>query len=470
MDGQLMPHKWGGTSDLHIYNANKSKSVFHIPSSLSTLNVLFIERSGATVLDGNLHIEFLFYLGSDGFSANGHQITYDENASIWVSGNAEISADMISGPNGIQNIKIFTGSPTLNFDGEIKGDLEIVAAVGQVEIAAGRSISVSGTTTVGAPLVIRSDATGTACFLDKGPISYGGEEDAQISVERYIPSKDEWHYVSTPVQNSTARFFAGSYLNAYDTDNSLWVSFTSLDQAVNTMQGYSSKIPNAEPSQTYTFSGQLNTARMAPLSINLSNGGDKYNLVGNPFPSVIDWDHASWTKANIADAVYIWNASTGSYASYVNGAGVNGGSRYIAPMQGFFVQATGANPSLQIDDNDVRVYEAASFLKDDEEFLNQLSIVLEGATGTDEIMIRFIAEASSGFDEAYDAHKMFGNLELAQVFAIDDQELPMAIHTLSTVKETEFVKLGLKISETGNHTLLFNDHESFIENIFLTLE
>lgn len=470
INGRLLPHKWGGESKLEIHDAAKNKDVFHIPSTLSTLDMLYISRSGATLLDGDLHIESLFLLSSAGFNANGHQITYGEDGEIWIDGDANISADMITGPNGIEELIISSGSPTLDFDGEIQGDFQIDAAVGQVEIAAGRCISVSGTTILNAPLLLRSDATGTACFIDHGPIIYSAKDNASISVERYIPSKDEWHYVSSPVQNSTAQFFSGSYLNAYDTDNSTWVPFTNLNQAVNTMQGYSSKVPAASSEQTYTFSGQLNTARTSPLSIDLTDGGDGYNLVGNPFPSVIDWDHANWTKTDIADAVYTWNASTGSYASYVDGAAVNGGSQYIAPMQGFFVEATGVNPSLQIDDNDVRVDEAASFLKSDDEFLNQLSINLEGTTGTDEIMIRFIEEASSAFDGQYDAHKMFGKAELAQVFAIDNEDNPMAIHSLSTVKETEFVKLGLRISKTGNHTLLFDDQESFIENVTITLE
>lgn len=470
ISGELKPHKSGGSSELQIHNSSKNKDVFNIPATLSTLETLYIDRSGTTLLNGDLHIESLFLLASNGFSSNGHQITYGEDGEIWIYTDAEISADMVTGPNGIENVIISSGSPTLDFDGEIQGEFEIEAGAGQVEIAAGRCISVSGTTSLSAPLVLRSDATGTACFIDHGPISYNAKDDANISVERYVPHKDEWHYVSSPIQNATAEVFAASYLNAYDTDNSTWVPFTNLNQPVNTMQGYSSKRPAASSGQTYTFSGQLNSARTSPLSINLTDGGDGYNLVGNPFPSVIDWDHANWTKTNIANAVYTWNAGTGSYASYVNGAGVNGGSRYIAPMQGFFVEATGVNPSLQIDDNDVRVDQAASFLKNDETVSNQLSIEIEGEIGKDEIIIRFNEEASPDFDENYDAHKMFGKAELAQVFAIDHTGNSMAIHSLSTVKDTEFVKLGLRVSNTGNYKLNFNNHESFIENVIITLE
>ena len=470
VDGRLLPHKFGGESELDIYDSEKNKDVFHVPAELTTLDMFYIARSGSTVLDGDLHIESLFLLSSAGFDANGHQITYGADAELWISGDAEISADMITGPDGIQDLSIDSGSPTLDFDGEVQGDFNIGAGAGEVQIAAGRCITVAGTTTVNASLVLKSDATGTACFIDNGPITYSGKADAGIRIERYVPSKDEWHYVSTPVKNSTAQFFAGTYLNSYDTENSNWVPFTSLNQAVNTMQGYSTKIPAGYSGQTITFSGELNTARTSAVSIDLTDSGDGFNLVGNPFPSTIDWDNANWTKTNVANAVYIWNAGTGSYTSYVAGAGVNGGTRYIAPMQGFFVEATGVNPSLTIDNNSVRVDNATSFLKDEEEIVDELSISLMGSTGEDEIMIRFLEEATASFDANYDAHKMFGNKNLAQVYTIDESDNEMAIHTLQSVKSTDFIKLGLKIQDAGTYSLQFNNHNSFTEFVTITLE
>jgi hypothetical protein len=470
VDGQLLPHKNGGNSELYILEDSKNKDVFRVPASLSTLSMFFIERIGSTVLDGDLHIDDIFLLSTAGFSANGHQITYGDDGELWIGGDADVSEDMVTGPNGIQELAISSGSPTLSFSGEIQGDLSIGANVGQVEIAVGHCITVGGSTNINSDLILRSDANGTACFIDNGPIVYGAKGDASIIVERYIPSKEKWHYISTPVKNSTAEFFAGTYLNAYDTDNSEWVPFTSLNQVVNTMEGYSTKLPAGFSGQTITFSGELNTAHSAPLSISLTDGGNGYNLVGNPFPSVIDWDDANWTKNNIANAVYTWNAGTGSYATYIGGASVNGGSRYIAPMQGFFVEATGANPSLQIDNNDIRLDHEASFLKEEEDLMNQLSISLSGSVGTDEIIIRFIEEATAEFDANYDAHKMFGNANLAQVYAIADDLEQMAIHSLSDVKNTEFIKLGLKIEESGNYVMNFNDFNSFNENVTITLE
>ncbi len=470
VDGQLLPHKLDGDSELYIYNANKSKDVFHIPSSLSTLDMLYIDRTNATVLDGDLHIESIFFLASDGFSPNGHQITYGEDGELWIYNDAEITADMVSGPNGIENVIINSGSPTLDFDGEIQGDFQIAANAGQVDIAAGRCITVNGTTSIGANLILRSDATGSACFIDNGPVNYSSKADANIIVEAYIPSKEEWHYIASPVENATAEFFAGAFLNAYNPDDELWVPFTSLSQNLNTMQGYSSKLPAAFSGQKIEFTGELNTAQSSALNISLSDGGDAYNLVGNPFPSPIDWDDANWTKTNLANAIYIWNPQTGSYTSYVNGAGVNGGTQYIPSMQGFFVEATGINPSLQIDNNDVRKVNEAVFLKSEDDIENQMRIHLFSGNESDEAIIRFMEGASEHFDDSFDARKLFGRNSLAQVFVKSQSDEDLAIQTLNTIKETDLVFLGLKIEEAGEYELFFDLQSSFSEFVSITLE
>lgn len=472
-NGQLKPNSNGQPFSMFILNSeedNKSEEDFNIPSGLTRINILFIERSGNILLNGDLNIESNLQLNTSGFDANGFQITYEDGARLGIGGDAEITEDMMSGPNGVQDISISSGSPVLDFSGEIPGDLTIGAGTEQVEIAAGRCITVSGTTAINSGLILRSDANGTACFIDNGPVVYGAKSNSGITVERYIPSKDHWHYVASPIQNATAQFFAGAYLNWYDTENSAWVAFTSLDQALNTMQGYASKLPGNYSGQTISFEGELNSARINPISIDLTNSGDAYNLVGNPFPSVIDWDNANWTKNNVANAIYTWNAGTGAYATYVAGAATNGGSRYIAPMQGFFVEATGANPSLQIDNNSVRLDQAATFLKDEEVIKDQLSIVLTSTEGQDEIIVRFLEKATALFDIEYDAHKMFGNNSLAQVYAIDDSNEEMAIHTLNNTKETDVVKLGLKINESGTYSMNFNNHESFTGYVTITLE
>ncbi len=60
-----------------------------------------------------------------------------------------------------------------------------------------------------------------------------------------------------------------------------------------------------------------------------------WNLVGNPYPSPIDWDAASgWTKTNVDNATYR-HVNNATWASYVGGVGTNGGSQIYCFMSGF---------------------------------------------------------------------------------------------------------------------------------------
>jgi len=471
LDGDLVVNSdIGGFQTVYVNDYNIVYGDFIIPQGLEDINYLYIFYKGICKQMGDINIKQGLYLASSTVITNGFDLSLDADVELGLSGNAVLE-NIILNTGAITSLKVWEGLPTIKMSGQIGSILTHANSQGLV-FAAASHIEVTGNTTVNHPITLASDNTGSATFIDNG-ISYAAKNDEAIfKVEQYISSKEKWHYISTPVKNSTANFFSGAYLNYYDTDLSDWVAFTSLDQAVNTLQGYSTKLPNTFSGQTLTFSGELNTAKDNPISINLSNGGSQYNLVGNPFPSTIDWDNANWTKTNLANAIYIWNPATGSYTSYVNGVGVNSGTRYIAANQGFFVQATGASPSLQIDNNDVRVSQAQNFFKDEEEkeMIEQLSVSLLNENGQDEIIIRFDEDATEDFDAEFDANKMFGNNSLAQIYASDNVGNKMSIHSLKSIKETDFVQLGLQISESGIYTFAFDNKNSFSEFVTVKIE
>ena len=456
-----------GDYGMIINNYNPVYGDFIIPAEVDEIQYIWSDYTGVTRMMGDINIINYISLSSSSFETNGFTLSFDANADIYLYNSASLT-DFVLNAGQLHNLNIADGTPTIKMSGEITNRLSVYSEAEGLIIASGSDVKVSGETILHHPVTLKSDANGRANFIDNG-ISYPAKDNALFNVEQYIDSKDKWHYISTPVQNSTANFFAGAYLNYYDTDIPDWVAFTSLDQAVNTMQGYSTKLPNSYSGQTITFSGELNTAKDSPLSISLSNGGNKFNLVGNPFPSTIDWDNANWTKTNIANAIYLWDPANGRYASYVGGVGVNGGTKYIAANQAFFVEANGANPSLQIDNNDVRVNQAQSFYKDDE-VIELLSVSLLSENNIDEIIIRFNENATESFDADFDANKMFGDVSLAQVYAIDKDEEKMSIHSLKSVKETDFVNLGLQIQSSGTYTLQFDDKNSLSEFVSIKIE
>jgi hypothetical protein len=80
--------------------------------------------------------------------------------------------------------------------------------------------------------------------------------------------------------------------------------------------------------------------------------GDGWNLIGNPYLNVIDWDELG--KTGLGGTVYIYDAGNTAYLSY-NGSPDPELEKdfeafgHIAPQQAFFVNATVASPSLTID-------------------------------------------------------------------------------------------------------------------------
>ncbi|WP_207422855.1 T9SS type A sorting domain-containing protein [Desertivirga brevis] len=98
------------------------------------------------------------------------------------------------------------------------------------------------------------------------------------------------------------------------------------------------------------YMGQINSGNISPTITYTNNpnegASNGFNLIGNPYPSVIDWDSPSIEKVNI-DKTTIWvQKQNGSFAIYNGSDSTNGGSRFLLPGQGFFIKATGANPSI----------------------------------------------------------------------------------------------------------------------------
>jgi len=93
----------------------------------------------------------------------------------------------------------------------------------------------------------------------------------------------------------------------------------------------------------------------ASFSVTYTEGVDStlngFNLVSNPYNEAIDWEAPTgWTKTNINEAIYIWDATenggNGAYKQRVEGVGdpIN----IIAPLQGFFIQASDSNAVLSV--------------------------------------------------------------------------------------------------------------------------
>ncbi len=146
--------------------------------------------------------------------------------------------------------------------------------------------------------------------------------------------------------------------------------------------------------------------KVSYTSSSSGSSNDGYNLVANPFPGTIDWLSGSWSKRRIDNAIYTWSSCGNTFAAYVNGVGVNGGSRYISSMQGFWVKTNNNNPQLKIYSG-AMTNSSSNLLRPSS--TDSVKKILRLSLGDDEIAIRLDSLSTDSFDVEKDAISMLSD-------------------------------------------------------------
>lgn len=319
--------------------------------------------------------------------------------------------------------------------------------------------------------------TTSACgFTD--PIS------GDISAERYIDAGETfWRYLGSPVVGANIGQFNDDFATSgYPGSwfpNFGWNSVYSYQESAAPGMGY---IPCAGitdvmmPGQGWqVWSGDTSTGTQ-PFTIDLkgvpnqgdinmpvtyTNSGtpseDGFNLVSNPFASTIDWDDAAWTKTNMANATYIQNPDNQQYATYVSGAATNGGSRYIASGQSFWVQAFAASPTLTAREG-VKVSNDQAFIKSASVASPGMKITLQGNAEFDEAILRTIDGSVDDFEPQWDAEKWWGGWgQYPQVSLINNQSKDLTVHSFDNGFSEFSIPLRAIVFADGVYNVVFNN-------------
>ncbi|HRG10926.1 MAG TPA: T9SS type A sorting domain-containing protein, partial [Cyclobacteriaceae bacterium] len=200
------------------------------------------------------------------------------------------------------------------------------------------------------------------------------------------------------------------------------------------------------PFTTFTSSG------------NVANDG--WNLVGNPYPSTIDWDAATgWTRSNINNAIYVRDNGLVSpvYASYVGGVGANGGSRFIAIGQAFYVKSDGGTINFQSDENVKVAGTQTTFIREGG-VSDIIRISLNKDGNKDETVIRFSEDASVDFDKDMDALKLANAIFNLSTVSGNNK---YAINSVPGNSCSTTIQLNIANASIGNYELNFSDLATF---------
>ncbi|MBM3403341.1 MAG: T9SS type A sorting domain-containing protein [Bacteroidetes bacterium] len=251
---------------------------------------------------------------------------------------------------------------------------------------------------------------------------------------------NDWHLISPPISDALSGLVTGDYLQEFSEATNNYSDIIPVDIPLLPMTGYA--LWGGVAGLNVNYTGALNNGPIGSDD-NLARTNQGWNLVGNPYSSSLDWDASSgWTKTNLNNAIYIHvNAST--WASYVDGVGVNGGTRYIAPCQGFFVRASSSGFATLKTDNNTRVHNNTPFFKD--AVSNLVRLELSGSNVKDEIVVRVKPQSTTGFDSDCDAYKLFADeVNAAQLYAVGSELL-----SINAIPEAKPVTVGVRSTLPG---------------------
>ncbi len=316
-----------------------------------------------------------------------------------------------------------------------------------------------------------------ATLLDEGNLTIHGT----FIMEHDIPY-DEWQFVSAPVEGMTiigsdfvpepdeGGVLPGDFYFYYFDEGAPghpWVDIRNpgatsnphFDEDFVEGKGYMvSYFPGTFAENPFSFRGQPNTG---DIRVDLDYSPDAHqgwNLIGNPYPSGIDWGVVD-KSALEDDFAYVYDSGTNNYIEVECGV--------IPAGRGFFVKADGSPGSIVFTDK-VRVHGDSCAKGNDMQ--DALVLRLDHGSFSDHTSIRVIAGAEFGRDRR-DALKLYSlDGDMPQLYSYTSDEVEVSVNSLPEVHEQLKVMLGMHFPSTGQYTLSADDVSGVFDGRPLYLE
>ncbi|MBO2012274.1 carbohydrate-binding protein [Hymenobacter negativus] len=415
---------------------------------------------------------------------------------VQVSGTRTFSPDASYTYNGTATQATGAGLP-----GQVR-NLTVNNALGltlsqAVSVAQVARLQSGNLATGGQPFVLLSSATGTALVDNSGGV-VSGAGTMQRAVTSSVTGAAYRHFsspvTSVPFSSLATTGFAPTFNTAYNSsatpssvspfptvfgyDESRLATVSSNYSAFD--KGWFSPASATDimlPSYGYTvnalattapisFTGTFNNAAQASGPLNRGNDANAgWQLLGNPYPSPLDWNTVTASQRPGMDAAMYVYQSTGQYAgtyrSFANGIGT---SPLIVAGSGYFarVSATGTPGAVNLTNaNRVTTFGAQpTFGRGVVDTRPLLHLTLTGGSLNDDAFIYLEQGATAGTEAAFDATKLPNptGLDLASLSGNN----VLAINGLAPLGSTEvIVPLALRAPQAGNFSFEVADLANF---------
>lgn len=261
-----------------------------------------------------------------------------------------------TGSNKVQNFTLQTGGTTI-----------IQKAV---EIYDGLKIN-GGTLNANGNITLKSGLTASAAIqqITSGSIT------GNVKVERYMDTKEDWRYLSSPVagvkvadwqlsmpitgnfpETSTGPGLTNAASMYYYTTQYVAYPVSSNQEVIQKGVGYTAYMYNGASGPTTLVS--TGVPYQGLVNFTLTNGSSDlnvgWNLLGNPYASDIVWNNANWSSSNISDIISVRNNDgAGGYQWMTWNRSANIGTLpngQIPSGQAFWVKAIDNSPTLSVNE------------------------------------------------------------------------------------------------------------------------
>lgn len=336
---------------------------------------------------------------------------------------------------------------------------------GALTVVNGADIQISGHL----ELVSNGNCHGSLLSVPGG-VNVSGNTSVRL---RFTGTSESWHLLSSPVGGQLVEGDftpAGSYPDGTGYDFYLWQesTMTWMNRKAPTWmaanggnefapgRGYLVAYQEVNPEKIFT--GTLHGGTyLIPLTASGSGPYRHENLTGNPYPSGIDWKAtAGLDKSDLMISscgghdYYIFNHIAGNYGVYNDASmtdeGTNGCTRYIAPMQGFFVTSGPGGGTLGMDDG-ARVHATSPWLKKGDGCALALRVTDSGGN-FDEVRLEYGHPVMTGA-----AMKRYSFIETAPALYVEEGESQWSIVFLSGMEHEKPLHLTFMSRMTGEYTL-----------------
>lgn len=330
----------------------------------------------------------------------------------------------------------------------------------------------TGTIATGGNLTLLSTSTQTALIDGSG----AGSVTGNTTMQRYLPKGFGYKYISSPVAAATVGDMSAyidlsaSFARFYSYDEDLttngWVKYVTTTNALTAQKGYAANFGTSLAPVTFQLTGVVNNGAISSTIYNRNRTYTLgFNLMGNPYPSPIDWTASSgWTKTNIDNAIYYFNASdtnqyTGVYSSYVGGVSSDGIANNIIPaMQGFFVHVSngtfpvtgtlGMTNSVRVNNLNPAYHKPSAGSIP----LLRLEAGYTFADHADPTALYFNDDANGMFSQQLDALKLMNtDSTIPNIYTLAKDDNKLSIQAIKATQDnTDVIPVGIQTPAEGN--------------------